>query len=156
MKKALLALSLIATTLGSFAQDKSKMRPYVGAGAGLSGGIATYGGEVGCWNDKIWVAVVYENTPDAVAPNHVSYIGPKFYRKLSHFGKSTDVFAYGAVKVGIDNKSLPLVFEPGLAAVFNFTDNLALQWSFSSPIYENTTVFAPTYLSSSLGLCWFF
>ena len=170
MKRLLFLLAGIAMSFMTFAQSmdtyaeeqQDKLRPYVGPGIGLSGGSYTGSMEVGVWNDKVWYAIVYENTPgfkgddvkyyDTTTHNAV-YIGPKFYRKVRTYNK-VDMFLYAATKIGINESGkLPLQFEPGACLVWNVTKHIGLQWSFSTPMYQRLS---DPYLSTSFAANWFF
>lgn len=175
MKRLLLLLAGIAMSFMTFAQSmdtyaeaqQDKLRPYIGPGIGLSGGLATRSMEVGVWNDKVWYAIVYENTPNVkfdstmsgyydTAKHNTIYIGPKFYRKVKTYNK-VDMFIYAATKIGInENGKLPLQFEPGACLVWNVTSHIGLQWSFSSPMYENVFLLNKPSLSTSFAANWFF
>lgn len=170
MKRLLLLLTGIAMSFMTFAQSldtyaeaqQDKLRAYVGPGIGLSGGLATRSMEVGVWNDKVWYAVVYENTPNADTTAYAStYIGPKFYRKVRTYNK-VDMFLYFATKIGISDNKPPLQFEPGTCFVWNVTKHIGLQWSTSLPFYENklanysaSGLLNPG-LSTSFAANWFF
>ena len=130
-------------------QQQDKLRPYVGPGIGLSDGLYTGSMEVGVWNDKVWYAIVYENTPGG---EPTTYIGPKFYRKVRTYNK-VDMFLYAATKIGISDNKPPLQFEPGTCLVWNVTKHIGLQWSFSTPMYQRLS---DPYLSTSFAANWFF
>lgn len=171
MKRLLLLLAGIAMSVMTFAQSmdtyaeaqQDKLRPYIGPGIGLSGGLATRSMEVGVWNDKVWYAVVYENTAKAdTSMVAKTYFGPKFYHKVKTYNK-VDMFLYFATKIGISDKKPPLQFEPGTCLVWNVTKHIGLQWSISLPLYETKTILGyanPNILSSGLSTSfaanWFF
>ena len=156
---------LIATSINTKAQTDSaaeKFRPYVSAGAGISLGTPTYGIEAGCWNNRMWYAVVAEFTPvdksisDTLRLTHPTthqlYFGPKiYYRYMTQ--QKVDFFMYGAAKVGLNDPAMPIVLEPGTAFVYNITKHAALQWSISLP-FTNTT--SQPIVSSGLCFNWFF
>ena len=158
-----MSLTSFAQSMDSYAeQQQDKFRAYVGPGVGLSSGLATRSMEVGVWNDKVWYAIVYENTPKADTKSYAnSYIGPKFYRKVKTYN-NVDMFLYFATKVGISDNKPPLQFEPGTCFVWNVTKHIGLQWSTSLPLYENkfteysiSGLLNPG-LSTSFAANWFF
>jgi hypothetical protein len=164
MKKLLLCIAAATAFASASAQtaDTSKFKPYIGAGAGISANTGTCSLEAGYWNDRTWYAVVAEYTPKQAknGDSAALYLGPKFYKRVDHFGKIVDMFVYGAVKFGVSsepkNNDLPMCFEPGACLVFNVTSHIGLQWSFSAPVYEKTNLFSPVVLSTSACFNWFF
>ena len=171
MKKLLLLLAGIAMSFMTFAQSmdtyaetqQDKLRAYAGPGVGLSSGLVTRSFDIGLWNDKVWYAIVCENTPKAdTSMVAQTYVGPKFYRKVKTYNK-VDMFLYFATKIGISDNKPPLQFEPGTCFVWNITKHIGLQWSTSLPLYETKTSFGyvnPNILSPGLSTSftanWFF
>ncbi|XZF16568.1 hypothetical protein ACTHGU_10540 [Chitinophagaceae bacterium MMS25-I14] len=152
MKKILLLTVLLSGFKYTEAQSE-KYHGYISPGISMGGGLATYSLEGGIWNNKIWLGAVLEATKGN--DNKLTFdFGPKLYRKLLTSG-DIDVFAYFATKMVLD-KGTPLIFEPGGAVVYNINQHFALQWSFSSPIYENTQIFNPVNLSAGIGINYFF
>lgn len=131
----------------------SKFRPYVSVGTGLSLGVSTHAVEAGIWNNSVWLSGVVEYTPSTKTDStDYIYSGLKVYKKV-YTSSKLDFFVYGATKIGNNTKGICL--EPGLCSIYNFTDKLAFQWSFSTPVYEgvpNKTL--P--LNTSVCINWFF
>lgn len=130
MLRFLLLLGLLIS-LNSFGQNK----PYVSAGAGISGGMFGYGGEAGLYNDKWWYALSIDRTPSTKE----SFVGAKVYRKLFGIDK-VDHYLNMAVKV--QTKECYVVAEPGLAIVVNATKKFAPQLTLSTPIVKSYMYFA--------------
>lgn len=145
MKQFLSILLAVTLTLGALGQTK----PYVSVGASLSTNVVTGGLELGLYDQTNNYCIVAETTPSNKTQE--TYVGFKWYHQLKKVSKSTYLYGFGAMKVHVDHK-MDLVFEPGLALVQAFGDHFALQVSSSMPIYENTTLFKPVYLSGGLSL----
>lgn len=146
MKQLILLATLVASLTVS-AQDG--LKPYVSAGAGVSGNLNTYGIEAGLYNPKYWVGIVSEFTPDQGKVQ--VYAGPKFYKTLADISKESQLLAYGAIKIHL-NGTRDFAFEPGVCYVYSFTDKWALQISASSPIYEGQHLGQPVNLSGGLSV----
>lgn len=150
MKTTVIVTLLVALALKGFTQESSKdLKPYVSAGAGVSGNLNTYGIEAGLYNHSYWVSIVSEFTPDQGTTQ--VYMGPKFYKALCDVSKESQLLAYIAAKVHL-NHTRDFAFEPGLCYVYSFNDKWALQVSASSPIYEGQKLGNPTNLSGGLSI----
>lgn len=129
--------------------EDNSLKPYVSAGAGVSGNLNTYGIEAGLYNPGYWIGVVSEFTPDQGKTQ--VYLGPKFYKTIADVSKESQLLVYGALKIHL-NGQRDYAFEPGLCYVYSFTGKWALQISASSPIYEGQRVGNPTNLSGGLSI----
>lgn len=151
MKKLLILSAIMLTTLVSFTQVKNTLHPYIGVGTSLSSNTLSYAGEVGVYNNKAWYAATV-STYDAGRTNPV-YVGGKVYLKVAQHS-TIDLFGYGGVSVNVD-KPHNIVFEPGVAAVFNF-GNFGPQVSFGLPLNENGVLFKPLTMSLGVSVNYFF
>lgn len=145
--KRLFILAVLA--MGSLVATAQK--PYASAGASVSSNVVTGSAEFGVYDDNNWYAVTGETYE--VGNGMEYYVGVKYYRKAFNAGKTAAVYGFAAAKVHVD-KYKDLVFEPGLCLVQNIGKKFAIQASISSPIYENSDLFKPTWLSSGLSLNW--
>lgn len=136
IKGLLLVFTMLCLSFTSQAQGKN-YQPYLNAGASLSSGVTSLGGEVGFYNNKAWYAV---GISTGSSQKTSWYLSPKGYWKLTG-SKESDVDGYfwSAVNVALD-RTHALSVEPGVAAVFNITKKFAPQLSLSFPVGENSVL----------------
>lgn len=125
------------------------MKPYLSAGASVSGRTLSYAIEEGFYNHDWWVGVTEELDRDAFGHLTQVYIGPKLYKTIADINDNSQLFIYAAIKDNV--KYHDLILEPGLAYCFLSGAKWALQVSLSSPIYEGQQIGNPTNLQ--MGLC---
>lgn len=149
---------LVLLSIGFTLPLSAQVKPYISVGASVSSKLPTYGAELGFYGSRVWVAALWESTflkDNEYGGDFINYTGIRAYYKLSSYEDGlVDLYVNTAGKIGL--KYADFVFEPGLSTVVSFTEHVGLQFNLSTPIYENTSVFKPIYLSGGLSLNYWF
>ena len=149
MKKITIIIAILAISFAGFSQTQdtvskkksifTNFRPYFSPGASLSGGLATYGMEVGVYTDAIWITTSTEITNNGAHTTPTVVEGLRFYYN-AYTPVKDRLFLYvnaaGKVQCNGENRKM-LIFEPGSCLVYSPQKNIGIQWGISFPIPEN-------------------
>ena len=130
----MLACLFVSSTFCQESNTNSKtFKPYASVGTTLSGGLYSFGGEFGMYQEKAWYAVGYSTVKGLGSDaERFHYASVKSYFKLGS-QSIVDTYAYGGVNLGLTYDQ-PLYFEPGFAAVFNISNKFAPQLMITAPM----------------------
>ncbi len=151
MKKLLLLLTVFFISVKAQAQVNGF---YISPGSSYSNKAFSYGAEVGVYTDRVWLAIAASTSRDSDTKKWSTFVGIKPYIKFASIKEKVDLYGFYAIYVATYRPN-PLQLEPGVAAVYNLGETLAVQVSGSLPLY--TTNLIPSGKPSvSLGINFYF